>query len=134
MEWTVDKYGYDMIEGKECTIVISKRPSYCDRGNFLAHIEAHGKLALSLDRADLWPRYYFDLERAKLEIEAWLIKRGQVKGDSEDGENPFFGELSELEKAVDWVLNDAEEHKNYIWIQGSGAQNWVERLKKARGK
>jgi hypothetical protein len=30
-----------------------------------------------MDGADLWPRYYFDFERAKLEIEAWLKKRGQ---------------------------------------------------------
>jgi hypothetical protein len=32
---------------------------------------------MSLDHADLWPRYYFDFERAKLEIEAWMKKREQ---------------------------------------------------------
>jgi len=28
-----------------------------------------------MDAADGWPRYYFDLERAKAEIEAWMRKR-----------------------------------------------------------
>lgn len=27
---------------------------------------------ITIDNADLWPRYYFDLDRAKLEIAAWL--------------------------------------------------------------
>ena len=31
-----------------------------------------------MDHADLWPRYYFDLDRAKLEIADWLKKRHQV--------------------------------------------------------
>jgi hypothetical protein len=31
-----------------------------------------------LDHADLWPRYYFDLDRGKAEVEAWLRKRGQI--------------------------------------------------------
>jgi hypothetical protein len=29
-----------------------------------------------IDGADGWPRYYFDLDRAKLELEAWINKRG----------------------------------------------------------
>ena len=33
---------------------------------------------VELDGHDLWPRYYFDLERAKLECEAWLRKRGML--------------------------------------------------------
>ena len=36
-----------------------------------------------LDGADLWPRYYFDVTRAKLECEAWLKKRDEcVDGGS----------------------------------------------------
>jgi hypothetical protein len=30
---------------------------------------------MSIDNADLWPRYYFDLDRAKAEIDAWLRVR-----------------------------------------------------------
>ncbi len=33
--------------------------------------------SLNLDFADLWPRYYFDLNRAKLEIADWLAVRNQ---------------------------------------------------------
>jgi hypothetical protein len=35
-------------------------------------------LAIELDSADGWPRYYFDLAVAKRECEAWLEKRGLV--------------------------------------------------------
>lgn len=37
----------------------------------------HDPISLSIDLADLWPRYYFDLERAKLEIAEWLTVRHQ---------------------------------------------------------
>lgn len=70
------------IRGKACMIWMQARPAYCDRGNWLAHIEPQGSMKerqeLSLDDQDGWPRYYFDLERAKAEIEAWLRKRGQA--------------------------------------------------------
>lgn len=70
------------IRGKHCSVWISKRPYYCDRGNFLAHIEVHvPPLRLSIDEADGWPRYYFDEERMKLEILAWLHKRGEWVND-----------------------------------------------------
>ena len=69
---------YIEIAGKECTITIEERPHYCDRGNFLAKLHPSGKLALEIDSADGWPRYYFDLDRAKAEVEAWLQKRGQT--------------------------------------------------------
>jgi len=32
---------------------------------------------LRVDGPDLWPRYYFDLERARLEIADWLAARKQ---------------------------------------------------------
>ena len=34
-------------------------------------------MALEIDAADMWPRYYFNLDRAKREVEAWMRKRGQ---------------------------------------------------------
>ncbi len=77
-EWDADN-GWLTLRGRDCEITIERRPSYCDRGNFIAKIEADAgsKLAQDLDAADGWPRYYFDLDRAKLELEAWLAKRGQ---------------------------------------------------------
>lgn len=72
------------IRGKHCSVWISKRPHYCDRGNFLAHLDvdhAATPVFLYVDEADSWPRYYFDEERMKLEILAWLHKRGEWVSD-----------------------------------------------------
>lgn len=87
------------IHGKHCSVWISKRPHYCDRGNFLAHLEvdAAGYLRLGIDEADLWPRYYFDEERMKLEILAWLHKRGEWVSDEfvvdTDPTNDYAGKM-----------------------------------------
>lgn len=71
------KDGYIEIAGKQCTITIESRPQYCDRGNLIAKLHPFGVLEREIDAADGWPRYYFDLDRAKAECEAWLAKRGQ---------------------------------------------------------
>lgn len=63
------------LDGRECSIEIAARPAYCNRGDWIAKLEV-GDLGFSLDDADGWPRYYFDLERAKAESRAWLQKRG----------------------------------------------------------
>lgn len=70
--------GYQEAKGLECTITIERRPPYCDRGNYLAKVCPTGTLATDVDGHDGWPRYYFDYDRAILEIEAWLEKRGQL--------------------------------------------------------
>jgi hypothetical protein len=77
MTWVKHKK-YEEIAGKECLITLEPRPSYCDRGNWIAKLFPTGELAREIDEADAWPRYFFDKRRAKLEIEAWLIKRKQV--------------------------------------------------------
>jgi hypothetical protein len=77
MNWTL-REGYQQIRGKECLITLEKRPPYCDRGRFIAKLFPSGMLELSIDYQDSWPRYYFDLERAKAEIEAWLEVRHQL--------------------------------------------------------
>lgn len=71
--------GYEMIHGKACFITLEPRPVYCDRGNWIAKLFPSGLLEREIDHSDGWPRYYFDKERAKLEIEAWLEKRGQAQ-------------------------------------------------------
>lgn len=74
--WTTHD-GYEQIQGRECLITLEPRPHYCDRGKYIAKLFPEGKLALDIDDQDGWPRYYFDLDRAKAEVEAWLVKRGQ---------------------------------------------------------
>lgn len=66
------------VRGAQCEITIEPRPHYCDRGNWIAKLHPSGELARDIDGADGWPRYYFDIERAKAECEAWLVKRGQT--------------------------------------------------------
>jgi hypothetical protein len=81
--------GWLEIRGKDCVITVEPRSPDCDRGNFVAKIHlttppplvVQDVLHLGIDAADGWPRYYFDLERAKLEILAWLEKRGQFVTD-----------------------------------------------------
>jgi hypothetical protein len=55
-------------------------------------LEPYGKLALGFDKADMWPRYYFYLNLAMIEVEAWLRKRGQwddEKSKWSDVKNPL---------------------------------------------
>lgn len=79
--WAWDKEEHTWaIRGAHCWIWMQRRPPHCDRGSWLAHIEllpAPVPHPVPIDYADLWPRYYFDLDRAKLECEAWLKKRQQ---------------------------------------------------------
>jgi len=82
MNWVAQDHGplqcWQEICGRECVITLEPRPPYCDRGNFVAKLFPQGELAREIDQQDAWPRYYFDEQRAKLEIEAWLVKRGQA--------------------------------------------------------
>lgn len=75
--WEYGPHETFIIRGRDCEIHLVPRAAHCDRGNWLAQLEAHGALARDMDHQDLWPRYYFDLDRAFLECEAWLKKRGQ---------------------------------------------------------
>lgn len=80
-KWITKEIGFapwQEIAGRECVVTLEPRPAYCDRGNWIAKVFPTGELALSMDDADAFPRYYFDETRAKLEIEAWLKKRGQL--------------------------------------------------------
>lgn len=81
--WRLDDVaGCWRIDGADCYVWMQARPHYCDRGRWLAHVEPQNgvsfRVDFTVDSADNWPRYYFDLERAKAEIEAWLLVRKQV--------------------------------------------------------
>lgn len=60
-------------------IWIEKRPHYCDRGHFIGKVQG----IASIDAADLFPRYYMDVERAKGEMRDWLIWRLQREAATE---------------------------------------------------
>ena len=66
-KWSYDeKYSvWDLTEGSGLRIAhIEKRPSYCDRGHWIARIE----IPCDLDRADSWPNYYMSINKAKEEV------------------------------------------------------------------
>lgn len=50
-----------------CYAWMNRRPDYCDRGRFDAHVEG-----VWISDADFWPRYYFDVNIAKKELETYL--------------------------------------------------------------
>jgi hypothetical protein len=63
--------GWELL-GQDCKVTIYPRPAYCNRGNY--HALFDGPRAV-ISENDSWPRYYFDLDRAKRELEALLDKR-----------------------------------------------------------
>jgi hypothetical protein len=77
------------VKGRHCLVTIEPRPGHCDRGNFIAKVFVNpgDTLKLWVDDQDGWPRYYFDLGRAKAEVEAWMRKRGdwiELQRDDDD--------------------------------------------------
>jgi hypothetical protein len=77
MTWKFEEeFGLWEAAGKDWRIYINPRPAYCDRGNWLAFLDVFNDLHREVDGQDGWPRYYFDLTRAKLECEAFIKKRG----------------------------------------------------------
>lgn len=65
------------IRGKECILMLSTRPIYCDRGNYMVYLEAWGELGRLIDDHDMWPRIYFGFDVAMAEGIAWLKTRQQ---------------------------------------------------------
>jgi hypothetical protein len=76
-QWVRTAYGQE-LHGKAGYLLLLPRPAYCDRGRFYAQAHFAGLSAPHIDEADGFPRYYFDEERAKLELEAWMKARGQL--------------------------------------------------------
>ena len=54
-------------------IFIIPRPPYCDRGSY--HVIVDWTAGYGLDGEEGFPRYYFELETAKREMELWVNKR-----------------------------------------------------------
>lgn len=80
----VDVYDITWIKGRIHHVWIQKRPAYCDRGHYIAHVERapSAGLGYSIYDADKWPRYYMNYDRMIAEIRDWLDWR-ESKGPSE---------------------------------------------------
>lgn len=79
MTWTWIKTGKVWsLDARQCSIQLCPRPAYCDRGRWQAYMCCRGfpTNPNPFDDADGFPRYYFDLDRAKAEIEDLLNFRG----------------------------------------------------------
>ena len=75
MSWELDEFQCWNLRRDGVHIWLNPRPVYCDRGRWLAHVQG----IESIDFADGFPRYYMDLERAKLELDEWLTWRLQTE-------------------------------------------------------
>lgn len=61
--------------GRYLHLWIERRQPYCDRGNYHALIDTN---ATHIDGADGFPRYYFNLQYAIEEMEAFMRKRDLI--------------------------------------------------------
>lgn len=70
---------YYHIRGKDCLIAIEHEPTNINRGPIHAKLDVLTQ-AINLEPSDGWDygRYYFDLNRAVEEIEAWLRAWNQI--------------------------------------------------------
>lgn len=72
-----DAFADHVLKAKECCIEIFPRRPYCDRGKWEVHIVDEGfpTNPSPIDHADMFPRLFFSLERAKAEMEDWMNER-----------------------------------------------------------
>jgi hypothetical protein len=56
-------------------LTIEPRPAHCDRGRWIAKCFRDPRDGRPLDGQEGWPRYYFDLDRARAEIQEWVEAR-----------------------------------------------------------
>lgn len=74
-KYTIDKYGYMLIDLPHAIIAVHKRNSYCDRGRFgfSVDVKPEHNDKMNIDFADFFPRYFFSLQRAFDEMNDWVI-------------------------------------------------------------
>ena len=89
---TRDDYGIFWIKGEIHEVWMQRRPAYCDRGHWIAHVErANGAgVEYSIDDADKWPRYYMSFDRMVDEVRDWLEWR-EGDGPKIAGQRAFEG-------------------------------------------
>lgn len=67
-EWELDSDRCWNLRVGRVHVWLQPRPTYCDRGHWVGNIMG----IPTIDSADAFPRYYMNLERAKLEMCEWL--------------------------------------------------------------
>lgn len=78
IELTLAAGGWCEYKLKNGSLCIEKRPSHCDRGNYWVKIFVDsGQYDLFIDDADMFPRYYFELDCLVKEMNAWIKKNKQ---------------------------------------------------------
>ena len=55
-------------------LTMEARPGHCDRGRWIVKVSSVGAVC-GLDEQEGFPRYYFDRDRARLELDAWCQLR-----------------------------------------------------------
>lgn len=73
-------YDLEFVTTDKIEVTLEPRRPGCDRGNYYAKVfpKKGFELEIHIDESDGFPRYYFDQTRAKLELEAWLERRGLI--------------------------------------------------------
>lgn len=71
--WELDEYECWNLHKGDAHVWIQSRPVYCDRGHYIANVMG----IPTIDGADAFPRYFMNLDRAKVEMEEWLDWRLQ---------------------------------------------------------
>ena len=66
---------YIEIKLDKGSITIEKRPMHCDRGRYIAKVYSDCVKTFYVDRADMFPRYYFLLDTCLSELDLWLAAR-----------------------------------------------------------
>ena len=76
---------YLCIRGHDCMVYLTEEPTNVNRGPFHANVEIFDLFKLNLEPRDGWEygRYYFALDRAKAEVEAWLRAWRQLEPNSQ---------------------------------------------------
>ena len=73
-KWQQTRDGSWYIYGRDTEITLEEMPEDCEVGFWMAKLITNIH-ELEQDPGTGWPRYYFDLDRAKAECEAWLAQR-----------------------------------------------------------
>jgi len=66
--WVLDAYGCWCYRAGGAWVWLHQRPAYCDRGHWAGNVAG----IATIDHSDSFPRYFMNLDRAKLEMAEWL--------------------------------------------------------------
>lgn len=76
-----DQYNVHWLRGEIHHVWMQERPSYCDRGHYIAHVEPapNAGIKYTIDTQDAWPRYFMDFDRMIDEMRDWIKWREKAE-------------------------------------------------------